>query len=429
MQIALDVVEGPHRGRRFTFDRHDSFIVGRARCAHFRLPKKDLYFSRVHFIVEVNPPHCRLVDTGSSNGTYVNGELVRAADLHNGDLIRGGHTVLKVSFIDAPVAKTLSSPESVPTTAARNVDIEATEPHNPGTIDASNETGPAAMEPCPVLPDIPGFTIQEEIGCGGMGVVYRAQRGSDGQEVAIKTLRPVVTGSEREIQRFLREARILRELRHPNIVTFHEMGNAGDLLYFVMDYVPGIDASRLLRRDGPLAIGRAVGLICQVLEALDYAHNQGFVHRDVKPANLLVTGEPGFETCSLADFGLARAYQASPLSGLTILGDVGGTVPYMSPEQITNFQETTPASDQYSIAATLYRLLSGCYLFDFEDVPCEHRLRKILMDEPVPIQSRRADIPKGLVDAIHRALAKDPSSRFANAITFRDALLPFGDSS
>src|SRR3954453_23314499 len=101
MKIVLSVIEGPHKGQDFMFEEHDNFIVGRAPCAHFGLPLKDKYFSRVHFMVEVNPPHCRLMDMGSTNGTRVNGRKVRTADLKAGDLIKGGETVIQVSVQDS----------------------------------------------------------------------------------------------------------------------------------------------------------------------------------------------------------------------------------------------------------------------------------------------------------------------------------------
>ena len=174
-----------------------------------------------------------------------------------------------------------------------------------------------------------------------------------------------------------------------------------------------------------MEMGRAVRLICQTLEALQYSHMQGFVHRDVKPSNLLVSGDPGFEISKLADFGLARVYHTSPLSGLTVLGNVGGTLPYMPPEQITNYRNVAPPVDIYATAATLYRLLTGHYVFDFAELPLEQQLTKVLSDKPVPIRQRWPTIPEALAHAIHRALQREPDTRFPDAQAFRNALLPF----
>ena len=138
MQIVLEVIEGPHRGRKFTFDGHDNFIVGRAQCAHFRLPKKDPYFSRVHFMIEVNPPYCYLMDMGSTNGTWVNGERVQAAYLGDGDLIQGGDTVLSVSLVGGPdevVGELPCRPPPLP--------VEAERP----PVHAARGKSPAAVAP------------------------------------------------------------------------------------------------------------------------------------------------------------------------------------------------------------------------------------------------------------------------------------------
>jgi len=435
MQIVLEVIEGPHRGRRFTFDGHDNFIVGRARAAHFRLPQKDPYFSRVHFMVEVNPPHCRMVDMGSTNGTGVNGVRVDSADLEHGDLIQGGDTVLRVSFIeqgeqpDEPVAERRKPP---PLPGAKQEKppkpvLGSTESFAGAMPELSAELIPAATcgKDSADAPVIEGYEIIRELGRGGMGVVYLATRSADSSQVALKTIRPAAGGSGREVKRFLREAAILRKLQHAHVVAFHEMGHVGELLYFAMDYVPGIDAARLLGSRGPLAIDRAVHLMCQALTALDHAHAQGFVHRDVKPANLLICKSEGMEVCKLADFGLARVYHSSSLSGLTLMGDAGGTMPYMPPEQITRYRDVSPLADQYSAAATLYRLLTGHYVLDFEGVPSEKQLTKILFDPAVPIRRRGRDIPERLADVIHQALAKEPAERFPNAAAFRAALMPF----
>lgn len=467
MQIVLEVVEGPHQGQRFTFDGHDNFIVGRAGCAHFRLPKRDPYFSRIHFMIEINPPHCLLLDMKSTNGTGVNGRRVEAVYLQHGDLIQGGDTVLRLSLVgasDDPVGE-MSCPPPLPIVEPHRAppdespvapppapapEMPCPPPPAPAVSGEAVDTGPidpalettdsfhgvlpkGALAPPSALPlsdddapTVPGYRIEGKLGQGGMGVVYLATRLSDATQVALKTIRLTAAAAmPREVQRFLREANTLRQLQHPNIVAFHEIRRDEEQLAFIMEYVPGVNAADLLGRAGPLSVGLAVRLLAEVLEALDHAHGQGFVHRDVKPANVLVTRDEKPPMCKLADFGLARVYQASTMSGITMLGDTGGTLPYMPPEQITHYREASPAADQYSAAATLYRLLTGRHLFDVQGLSNADRLVKILFDPPVPIQTRRPDVPDALARAIHRAIEKQPTDRFPNAASFRQALLPF----
>jgi serine/threonine protein kinase len=273
---------------------------------------------------------------------------------------------------------------------------------------------------------IDDYVLVKRLGGGGMGVVALALRKADGTPVAIKTITPAVTAEPRELQRFLREASILRDLQHPNIVAFREMGTVFDRPYIVMDFIRGIDASRLVKTVGPLPVGRAVGLVCQLLTALEYAHAKDYVHRDIKPANLLVTQEEGREVVKVADFGLARIYQSSKLSGVTLKGDVGGTIAYMAPEQITNFREAKPPADRYAAGATLYNLLTRRLIYDLPH-RFELQMLKVLHEDPVPIQERRADIPDDLAELVHCALARNPKDRFEDVTEMRKALLPFAD--
>jgi serine/threonine-protein kinase len=421
--VTLHVTEGPHAGRTFTFTRHDTFLVGRSRQAHFALAEKDMYFSRTHFLVEANPPHCRLTDLGSRNGTLVNGARVTAIDLRHGDRIQAGHTVLEVQVHEGPTLAV----EPVIDLGAATVGVTG------APCRVCNPSGEAAALPvCPAcqerlaagLGPVAGFTVERELGRGGMGVVYLARRTSDGARLAVKTIVPSLAGSPEQVERFLREAEVLRELDHPHVVGFREMGEAGGLLYFAMDYVAGTDAARLLAERGPLPVPLAVGLVCQVLQALDYAHAKRFVHRDVKPANVLVARVEGEPHAFLADFGLARVYQASQLSGLTMTGTAGGTPCFMAPEQVTNYRDARPPADLFATAATLYNLLTGRLIHD--PAPTIHdRLLQVLNEDAVPIQERRPDLPDGLASAVHRALARAPEKRFADAKAFRRALRPY----
>lgn len=444
MGVQLKVVGGPHAGKSFLFTEHDSFIVGRGKQAHFRLPHDDQYFSRSHFMVEVNPPLCRLLDLGSRNGTKVNGQRVTSIDLKDGDTIAAGKTLIQVMIaLDTPpVVLDPAVEPTVLTDAYRPSGSPQTEPADVAGFEllpAAGELvfiGPVA-DPHGYLPadylhcirahsqPIAGYHLVRELGRGGMGTVYQAIRDSDRSIVALKTVLPGTVINPRDQQRFLREADILQKLLHPQIVSYRESGESNGLLYFSMEYVPGNGADQLVKQQAaPLTVVRAVKIVLQLLSALRYAHTEGFVHRDIKPSNVLVVETGREDVVKLADFGLARAYQASGMSGLTMTGDIGGTIGYMSPEQITNFRHALPATDQYAAAATLYYLISGRFIHDFPDDPGK-QLTMILDQQPVPVRDRRPDVPSGLAAAIHRALEHDPQARFPDVRAFYAAIEPY----
>ncbi len=219
MKVVMTVTAGPHEGKAYEFAEQDSFIVGRSKRAQFRLPLKDQYFSRMHFLVEINPPDCRLVDLASRNGTFVNGErVVVATTLHEGDLIHGGRSLLRVSVQPpaAPVTKSaadsttqrslscLTQDELRPDVAALNVRAS----HSGLLPDNFRDLIARREQP------IPGYCLVDEIGRGTMGVVYRAAREADGRVVALKTIIPSRRDDPSELCRFLREADILRHKHH-----------------------------------------------------------------------------------------------------------------------------------------------------------------------------------------------------------------------
>ncbi|MFM7149341.1 MAG: serine/threonine-protein kinase, partial [Gemmataceae bacterium] len=259
---------------------------------------------------------------------------------------------------------------------------------------------------------------------GGIGTVFQAVREADGKLVALKTIQPRQTGQSEPLQRFLRETTVLRALDHPHIISMEDFGEADNLLYIAMAYVPGIDGEKLVEQEGPLGVSRVARLGCQLLEALEYAHARGFVHRDIKPGNLLVSTLSQGEHLRLADFGLARAYQVSRLSGLSLSGAVGGTPAFMAPEQVTHFRDVGPPADLYSVSATLYNLLTAAFTYNFAPTVAG-RLSQLLQEDPIPILERRPELPEDLAEIIHRGLARQRKVRFENARTFRRELQRF----
>jgi eukaryotic-like serine/threonine-protein kinase len=394
MRIILTVIAGPHKGLEFAFDRHDTFLVGRSRHAHFQLPAKDKFFSRIHFMMEVNPPQCRLIDMGSHNGTYVNGAKMLTADLKDGDQIRAGHTILRVQVLR--VGPTMQAP---------------------ATVDYEPAPAPGAE-----LPRIPGFVLERELGRGAMGVTYLGQRAGDPSLVAVKVVQPSFQGSPEQIDDFLRAARFLTQLDHPNLIRLREVGGCPSGFYFASDFVPGLNASAIVQRDGPLPVKRAVRWTSQMLKALEYAHGRHFIHRDIKPANVIVAEIDGKEVVKLGDFGVARVYQNAPFSGLSVTAAMLDLAAFMPPELLFNYQEMNPYADQFSVAAVLYHLLTGAAALD---LPKEDRKRysSLLRRTHVPIRERREDVSPALAEVIHKGLTRTPNQRFADVGEFRQALL------
>ena len=409
MPLTLLITEGPSKGTSFTFSEHSTFLVGRALDAHFRLPEDDRYFSRRHFIIEINPPLCKLVDLKSRNGTLVNGKQVEMIDLKDGDRIQGGQTTMLVKLEAEPGVTLDCDPQT-------NYNLPTPE----GT---AIQVGPPreTVSSSSTVVEIPGYEIQSEIGRGGMGVVYRAVRKSDGTTVAIKTILPEAQPTGHAVARFLREAETIRSLKHAGIVAGLDHGESKGMLWLAMEFIDGKDGNQVLEAEGPLAIPRAVDWMRQLLEALGHAHDRGFIHRDVKPANLLVARTAIGEQIKLTDFGLARAYQVSRLSGLTLAGASGGTPKFMPPEQVLDMRSVKPSGDQYSAAATLYHLLTRKYLFENAATVVEWFLQ-ILEGTPTPIQKHRPEIPDSLAKVIHRALSRKPEDRYPDVRMFSQAL-------
>ncbi|VTT98619.1 serine threonine protein kinase : Protein kinase domain with FHA domain OS=Singulisphaera acidiphila (strain ATCC BAA-1392 / DSM 18658 / VKM B-2454 / MOB10) GN=Sinac_0554 PE=3 SV=1: Pkinase [Gemmataceae bacterium] len=271
-------------------------------------------------------------------------------------------------------------------------------------------------------PVVPGYRVGDELGRGAMGVVYRAVQQSDGETVAIKTILPAIAPYPLVVGRFCREAEILGRFTHPNVVGHRASGAAGPLLYVVMEYVPGEPGAAILDREGPLAPARVLHWAGRILDALAHAHGSGFVHRDVKPGNMLVVAGATGEVVKVSDFGLARAYESSGLSGLTTDGSAGGTPAIMPPEQVTDFKRVKPAADQYSAAATLYYLLTGSGVYE-PTKSAGAMLEQILYADPIPLRPGAPPLPGPFGPVVRRALARDPAARFPDVRAMRRALL------
>jgi serine/threonine protein kinase len=267
---------------------------------------------------------------------------------------------------------------------------------------------------------IASYQLEEEIGRGGMAVVYRARDVRLGRWVALKVLAPDYAQDEAFRQRFIRESRTAAAVDHPNIIPIFDAGEAGRVLYIAMRYVPGQDVHSLLHAAGPLATPRVLGIVGQVASALDAAHACGLVHRDVKPANMLLGGVADTGRADhvyLSDFGISKQLNAT--SSLTMTGQVLGTLNYLAPEQIEG-RPVDGRADAYALACTAFELLAGSPPFRRDE---NMAVMWAQLNAPPPaLTSLRPDLPAAVDQVMARALAKAPADRFASCLAFSAAL-------
>jgi serine/threonine-protein kinase len=494
-RVTLRVTRGKLQGKEFVFDEWATCLIGREPNCGIELPSDadHRFVSRHHCLLEINPPDVRIRNLGR-NGTIVNGVKIgrRAEDvlagknesacveraLRDGDEIELGQTVLRVEVLCTPFCSVcgVEVPEAAPAAAAgarvccaacqqtawprqgpvphtrpepvcsqcgRDVSAEIPVGRHGSYICLACQQHPrqlvegflAESVAQPLLISVWGLRILREIGRGGMGAVYLAQRDETGEQVAIKVMLPRVVADERATQMFLREMRYSRLLRHPNIVQVLDSSSAEGAFFFVLEFCDGGSVAELVERHGPQGPDVAVPIALQALAGLEHGHTivlpdvlrrggegpvRGLIHRDLKPSNILLCGPEKDRVAKIGDFGLAKAFDQAGMSGLTCTGAVGGSPAFMPRQQLINFKYAKPEVDVWGLAATLYYLLTGQPPREFP--PGEDQLTVVLETAAVPIRRRQPNLPARLGSVIDAALVDDPAIGFPTAAEFRRAL-------
>ncbi len=357
----LVVKAGRNAGSEFKLNG-DRFVMGRrSQCP---IPIADPKASREHAVVTCKEDKLFLQDL-SRNGTLLNGMPASKAEhgspLKYGDQIKIGDTVLEV-------------------------------------VDEKAE---------PIDIDIPGYQILEKCGSGGMGVVYKAKQLSMDRIVALKVLNERYSVNNEFVDRFIREARAAGKLNHPNVIHVHDISRANGRHYFSMEFIDGSSIKELLRAEKKIGYDKALDIILQCAKALEFAHENNIVHRDVKPDNIMVTRE---SIVKIADLGIAKTFEEAAPSAKEHRR-VMGTPHYMAPEQALG-KTIDHRVDIYSLGATFYHMLTGTTPFSGSTA---HEILKAHIQESLPaIQELNPEVPDPVCFVIERMMAKLPEKRYAN---------------
>ncbi len=294
-------------------------------------------------------------------------------------------------------------------------------PHDKGT----KALAPPPPETLPPgLADHPDYEIKRELGRGAMGVVYLAHNTLLGRDEVLKVMGRQIMESPGVLDRFLREIRAIARLRHPNIVTAFHATRLGESIVFAMEYVEGRDLYRIVKAKGPFPVDYACNFVYQAALGLQHAHEEGLVHRDIKPGNLMFSRKGGKATVKVLDFGLTKATREETVdTSLTSHGQALGTPDYIAPEQILDSSRADIRSDIYSLGGTLYFLLSGRPPFVANSLYDLYQAH--ISQDANPLNFLRPEVPAELAALVAKMMAKDPARRFQTPGEVAQALVPF----
>lgn len=382
----LTVLNGPEKGFSLELEKGLKVVIGRD-------PSCGLTFlgdgvSRRHCEVVYDGQSCRLADLRSTNGTLLNGTKTDAASLKSGDVIQAGSVSLRVDLAPPGPVRPKRAPAGSPAAAT-----------------TARPTDPFAGKV------IGGCRLLEKLSEGPTHITYKARQEATKAFVTVKLLPPSVADNEKVVQRFARQATAGADFKHPNVMQTLAAGKQGGLYYIVSEYVEGATLQACLDETGPggqLDTGLCLDVLIQIGQALEYAYDHKIIHRNIKPANIIVAADG---TAKLDNLWLAKHVQGTQVENtLTESGRIAGTLGYMPPEQMADVKSVDCRADMYSLAATCYRCLTG-------RVPCKGKtiretIAAVRNEVPASVREYNNKVPGSVAQAIARALAKDPNERF-----------------
>lgn len=442
MRFGLRMLQGAFAGRVLGLAQNQTVIMGRGSDTSVRLP--DMSLSRRHCQLTNTPRGLLIADLGSSNGTYLNGNRLPQGwhQVRPGDRVSLGNCEFLAFDYDAQQAVASSGVHRGPQpTQPGSSGAHRQQPQQPGGSGVHRQQAPGGsgvhrQEPqhagaagdsgqnnLGVEPDrFEGFVLQRKLGQGAFGEVFQAVETAQNRVVALKVVNAQLVRNPKDIQRFLREAETGQSLNHPNILKIYSAGESRGAYYIAMEYIPGKEVSELLRAYGRLDVGYVLRLAIQLASGLQHAYENGIVHRDIKPDNVMVLQHPQHgAVAKLVDFGLAKCFTEDDGGGLTEQGEGMGTLAYMPPEQLDDALNADQRSDIYSLGATVFHMLSGQR--PFAEKTTRSFIKKILQSPPPSLCTLNPQVPLELDEIIQRAMSKSPEDRYQTPQELQDDLL------
>jgi serine/threonine-protein kinase len=471
VKVELRVTKGAKKSKVYAYSGKESLVIGRSGDCAIVLPESTV--SRYHCLLDIAPPSIIARDFGSRNGTYLNGRLMgkrgegvsaeegrklkyNEFNVSSGDKIGlGGDAEIEVSVsIPDYCAHCLRELDKAVYRDEKNrpvcADCRGKRASDKkcgccGRVLKDDEAAFGICDKCKENPDIlvvnllektdggaEGYKKIKRIGAGGMGEVWEIKGLKSGGQYAIKVMLPRAAANLKCRMAFVREAGLLSQLHHKNILRQIRFNGEGSVYWIIMELCDGNVMDIMKKSGGKLGVGLATNITLQALDGLAYAHEasvttvladgsvvraQGVVHRDFKPANLLYSGDPGRPAIKISDFGLSKAFETAGLSGHTTAGAYAGTPIFMPRRQILDYRASKPQVDLWSAAATYYFMLTGEPPRDFSD---DSDVFAQVFDKPaVPIQKRNPSIPSRLAKVIDRALLETPDITLTSASAFK----------
>ena len=487
--ITLTIIKGELKSKQFQYSQKETLIVGRAADCNVVLPEKTI--SRYHCLIDIAPPAIMVRDIGSKNGTYLNDRIIgkRPAGMSIEEarkqqskefLVKSGDRICLSQACE--ISANVALPQycsncscEIETEAYKNpkgllLCLDCSNAQKNGTpkqancgicggslydnekqlkicagcckdpIKAVKYLFERAREGDPSLKVMKKLRRVENLGHGAMGDVWLVADPDDhDRQYALKIMLPKAAASEKQRKMFLREAQVMGQLVHPNVVYAYNFGEMNNFYYILMELCSGGSVDKLISNSGgKLSLDMATHIILQTLDGLIYAHSadiettdkygnfvktMGIVHRDLKPSNIFLSDNTDKPVVKVADFGLAKAFEIAGLTGLTALDDIGGTIRFQPRQQIINFRDSRPEVDVWAAAASYYFMITGCYPKESKSNDRDDVYEAALNTAAIPIRQRDPSIHKSLAVVIDRALVDNPNIGIQSAAELKNQIL------